>query len=220
MSSTTLGLSENLKKYIQNVSVQENACLRELREETSKLEMKVMQISPEQGQFMSLLVNLIQAKNIIEVGVFTGYSSICLAQELPDNGRLVACDVSEEWTNIAKKYWHKANLQEKIDLQLAPAHETLTALKNQGLAESFDMAFIDADKTNYVSYYNHCLDLLKPGGLLLVDNTLWSGSVADVSDETEDTVAIRQLNQIIAQDVRVKSSLLTVGDGLTLVLKL
>ena len=220
MASSTLGLSNSLTAYIQSVSVQENNCLKALREETAQLEMKVMQISPEQGQFMSLLVHLTQAKRIIEVGVFTGYSSICLAQELPEDGQLIACDVSEEWTNIAKKYWHKANLEEKIDLRLAPANETLIDLKNQGLAESFDLAFIDADKTNYVSYYNHCLDLLRPGGLLLVDNTLWGGNVADDSDQTADTIAIRLLNQIIAKDARVKSSLLTVGDGLTLAYKL
>ena len=220
MSSATLGLSEDLRNYIQSITVQEDAHLKALREETSKLDMSVMQISPEQGQFMSLLVNLTQARNIIEVGVFTGYSSICLAKELPENGQLIACDVSEEWTNIARRYWQQTNLENKIDLRLAPANETLSDLKQQGLTGHFDMAFIDADKTNYASYYAHCLELLKPGGLMLIDNTLWSGAVVDDTDQTEDTVAIRKLNQMIAKDTGVKSSLLTVGDGLTLVHKL
>jgi predicted O-methyltransferase YrrM len=219
MSSKTLGISDSLNSYIQNTCVKESDSLKALRIETSTLDMHMMQISPEQGQFMSLLVNLIGAKRILEVGVFTGYSSICLAQDLPDDGKLIACDVSEEWTSIAKKYWDLSGVENKIDLKIAPAIETLNQLKNQGFNDSFDMAFIDADKLNYIEYYNKCLELVRPGGLILVDNTLWSGSVADVSNQTEDTKVIRQLNEIIANDKRVKSSLITIGDGLTLAYK-
>ena len=219
MSSKTLGISDSLNSYIQNTCVKESDSLKALRIETSTLDMHMMQISPEQGQFMSLLVNLIGAKRILEVGVFTGYSSICLAQDLPDDGKLIACDVSEEWTSIAKKYWDLSGVENKIDLKIAPAIETLNQLKNQGFNDSFDMAFIDADKLNYIEYYNKCLELVRPGGLILVDNTLWSGSVADVSNQTEDTKVIRQLNEIIANDERVKSSLITIGDGLTLAYK-
>ena len=219
MSSKTLGISESLNNYIQNTCVKESDSLKALRLETSKLDMHMMQICPEQGQFMSLLVNLIGAKRILEVGVFTGYSSICLAQDLPDDGKLIACDVSEEWTSIAKKYWDLSGVENKIDLKIAPAIETLNQLKNQGFNDSFDIAFIDADKLNYIEYYNKCLELVRPGGLILVDNTLWSGSVADVSNQTEDTKVIRQLNEIIANDERVKSSLITIGDGLTLAYK-
>jgi predicted O-methyltransferase YrrM len=219
MSNKTIGLSKSVRDYILNVTVNENDSLKSLREETSKLEMGMMQISPEQGQFLSLLVNVMQAKRILEVGVFTGYSSICFAKELPSDGLLVACDTSEEWTNMAKKYWSQLNLSSKIQLQLAPAEQTLNNLISEGNNNSFDMAFIDADKPNYITYYNLCLELIKPGGVILVDNTLWGGSVANNEDTSESTVALRQLNELIAHDDRVRSSLLTIGDGLTIVYK-
>lgn len=219
MSSSTFVISEVLSNYIQKVTLNESDILRELRQETSKLCMSMMQISPEQGQLMTLLTQLVSAKKIIEVGVFTGYSSLCMANTLPENGKIIACDVSESWTNIAKKYWQKAGVDNKIDLQLAPASGTLQKLIDNGEADSFDMAFIDADKENYKVYYEQCLNLLRTGGLLLVDNTLWGGSVADLNINDESTSAIRELNQHIANDQRVTSSLVTIGDGLTLVVK-
>lgn len=220
MSNMTLGISNALNDYIQDVTVNESDVLKALRAETSKLSMSMMQISPEQGQFMSLLVKLTQAKRIIEVGVFTGYSSICMATALPDDGQIIACDTSEDWTNIAKKYWKQAGIESKIDLKLAPASETLTQLIENGQDGQFDIAFIDADKENYLSYYEQCLQLIRTGGLILMDNTLWSGAVADPSVNDECTYAIRELNTFIAQDKRVMSSLLTISDGLTLVYKL
>lgn len=219
MSSSTFVISEVLSNYIQKVTLNESDILRELRQETSKLSMSMMQISPEQGQLMTLLTQLVSAKKIIEVGVFTGYSSLCMANALPDGGKIIACDVSESWTNIAKQYWQKAGVDNKIDLQLAPASDTLQKLIDNGEAGSFDMAFIDADKENYKVYYEQCLNLLRTGGLLLVDNTLWGGSVADLNINDESTSAIRELNQHIANDQRVTSSLVTIGDGLTLVVK-
>ncbi|MBT8141566.1 MAG: class I SAM-dependent methyltransferase [Gammaproteobacteria bacterium] len=220
MSTSTLGLSPQVNQYIQNVTVTESDVLKALREETAQLSMSVMQISPEQGQLMSLLAKLTKAKRIIEVGVFTGYSSICLAKELPEHGELIACDVSEEWTNIAKRYWQQAGLQNKIQLKLAPALETLDALIEQGHAASFDMAFIDADKENYQQYFDQCFALLRPGGLILVDNTLWSGDVADPNIMDEETTAIRELNMYIAKHQQVMSSLVPISDGLTLAIKL
>lgn len=220
MSNMTLGISQVLENYIHDVTVNESDILKVLRTETAKLTMSRMQISPEQGQLMALLVKLINAKRIIEVGVFTGYSSLCMASSLPEDGKIIACDVSDTWTNMAKPYWEKAGVNNKIDLRLAPANDTLENLRKDGLEGSFDMAFIDADKENYMSYYEHCLALLRTGGLMLVDNTLWSGQVADPSVNDEATVVIRELNAFIAQDKRVISSLVTVGDGLTLVVKL
>lgn len=220
MSTSTLGLSPQVNQYIQNVTVTESDVLKALREETAQLSMSVMQISPEQGQLMSLLAKLTKAKRIIEVGVFTGYSSICLAKELPEHGELIACDVSEEWTNIAKRYWQQAGLQNKIELKLAPALKTLDALIVQGHAASFDIAFIDADKENYKKYFDQCFALLRPGGLILVDNTLWSGDVADPNIMDEETTAIRELNMYIAKHQQVMSSLVPISDGLTLAIKL
>jgi caffeoyl-CoA O-methyltransferase len=178
-----------------------------------------MQISPEQGQLMALLVELIGARRTLEVGVFTGYSSTVVALALPADGRIVACDVSEEWTGIARRYWKEAGVEQKIELRLQPAVQTLDALLAQGQAGSFDFAFIDADKTSYDAYYERCLTLLRPGGLLAVDNTLWSGAVADNRDQNESTRAIRQLNAKIAADSRVSASLVPIGDGLYLARK-
>lgn len=220
MSNITFGISKELSNYIHSVTVQESSILEALRAETAKLSNNRMQISPEQGQFMRLIVTLTHAKQIIEVGVFTGYSSLCMASALPDDGKILACDVSEEWTNIAKKYWAEAGLSEKIDLRLAPALETLETLLIEGKSNQFDLIFIDADKENYLSYYEKSLALLRPGGLILVDNTLWSGQVADKLINDEATVAVRELNEHIAQDKRVISSLLTISDGVTLVYKL
>jgi len=178
-----------------------------------------MQIGADQGSFMGLLVKLLRAKRTLEVGVFTGYSSLAVALALPQDGRIVACDVSEEWTRVAREHWKKAGVEHKIDLRLAPALETLDGLVAQGQRGTFDFAFIDADKDNYAAYYERCLVLLRQGGLIAFDNTLWSGAVIDASKNDADTVAIRALNDALHRDERVDVAMLTVGDGLTLALK-
>ncbi len=204
---------------MNDVSLREPPLLLALREETSELTQRSMQISPEQGQFMALLARLIGARRCLEVGVFTGYSSLATALALPDDGRIVACDVSEEWTAVARRYWKEAGVAHKIELRLAPATETLDALLAQGQAGTFDFAFIDADKTNYLAYYERTLALLRTGGLVLVDNTLWSGRVADPEVADADTVALRHFNEVLHRDERVDLSLLPLGDGLTLARK-
>jgi predicted O-methyltransferase YrrM len=207
-------------QYVVNTSVRDTDVARRLREETQALPQAQMQIGPDQGQFMQLIVQLMNAKKTLEVGVFTGYSSLWVAQGLPDDGKIVACDVSEEYTSIARRYWKEAGVEHKIDLRLAPALETLDQLIEGGEAGTFDFAFIDADKANYESYYEQSLQLLRQGGLIGIDNTIWSGRVADASVNDEDTVAIRKLNEKLHHDERVTLSMLTVGDGLTLALKL
>lgn len=219
MSNQTLNLSESLRDYLLSVSLREPEVLRRLREETASLPMARMQIAPEQGQLMSLLVQLIGARRTLEVGVFTGYSSLAVALALPADGRIVACDVNEEWTSIARRYWAEAGVAEKIELRLAPAVETLDGLLAEGQGGTFDFAFIDADKTGYDAYYERILQLLRPGGLLAIDNVLWSGRVADPSDTEEDTEALRALNRKIHRDDRVYPSLVPIADGLTLALK-
>jgi predicted O-methyltransferase YrrM len=219
MSNTTLPLNEKLYRYLLDHSLRETELLRELREVTAQQEMSNMQIAPEQGQFMALLVELLGAERIIEVGTFTGYSALCMAQALPPQGELICCDLNREWTDIARSYWRKAGVEERIHLHLAPALDTLDRLLTEGEAGRFDLAFIDADKPNYLNYYERCLQLLRPGGLLLFDNTLWDGAVADPADQEPDTVAIRQLNQQLHQDERVSISLVPIGDGLTLARK-
>ena len=220
MSRKTLGLSESLSSYIQSISVQESEVLVKLREETAKLPGAVMQIAPEQGQLMSLLVQLLGAKKTLDIGVFTGYSSLVVALALPEDGRIVACDLDEHCTAIASRYWQEAGVSQKIDLHLAPALETLDKLIAQGQANSFDFAFIDADKRNYDNYYEKCLQLVRPGGLIAIDNVLWSGRVADPSYIDKRTISIREFNQKLYQDPRVKISLIPIADGLTLALKL
>ena len=183
MSNRTLNLDERLYQYLLDHSVRESALLRELREVTSKLEMSRMQISPEQGQFLTLLVELLGVERIIEIGTFTGYSALCLAQAMPEHGELVCCDVNKEWTDIGRRFWYEAGVEDRIQLHLAPALETLDRLIENGEMESFDMAFIDADKTNYLNYYERCLTLVHRGGLIMFDNTLWGGAVADPADQ-------------------------------------
>jgi predicted O-methyltransferase YrrM len=219
MSNRTLTLSPSLYEYLCKVSLREPKLLTRLRHETAQDSGGVMQISPEQGQFMSLLVELIQARNILEIGTYTGYSSLCMALALPEDGRIVCCDISKAWTNIARRYWLEAGVEDKIRLHLAPALETLRKFLQQGEAETFDMAFIDADKENYPLYYELCLQLLRPGGLLLADNTLWSGRVNDASDRSVDTESIRRFNILLHEDDRISLSMLPLGDGLTLALK-
>ena len=193
--------------------------MRRLREETASMEEANMQIGPEQGQFMTLLVELMGARNALEVGTFTGYSALAVALGLPDGGCLVACDVSEEWTAIGRRYWEEVGVAHKIDLRLAPALETLDGLLAEGRAGTFDFAFIDADKEGYDAYYERALKLMRTGGLIVLDNTLWEGKVADPAVTDGDTEAIRILNRKLVGDERVTLSLLPVGDGLTLARK-
>jgi caffeoyl-CoA O-methyltransferase len=219
MSKRTIGLDEQLYSYLLSVSLREPEILRKLRQETANHPSGTMQISPEQGQFMKLLIQLIGAKKTLEVGVFTGYSSLSVALALPADGKIIACDVSEEFTTIARRYWQEAGVTDKIDLRLAPALETLDNLLASGQAETFDFAFIDADKDNYDRYYERSLQLIRPGGLIAIDNVLWSGRVADSQIQDESTQAIRALNQKLRDDERVTLSLIPIGDGLTLALK-
>ena len=219
MSSRTIVLNDALYEYLLSVSLREPDVLCRLREETAKMPQHNMQISPEQGQFMALLVELTGARKCLEVGTFTGYSTLSLALALPEAGQIVACDISEEFTSRAKPYWQKAGVAGKIDLRLGPALETLDALIADGESGAFDFAFIDADKVNYQGYFQRALDLIRRGGLILVDNVLWSGAVVDPARDDEDTEAIRAFNQARAGDPRISLSLVPIGDGLTLARK-
>ena len=219
MTRRTNHLPEDLYAYLLEVSLREPPVMRRLREETASLEQANMQIAPEQGQFMALLVELMGARNALEVGTFTGYSALAVALALPEGGRLVACDISEEWTIIGRRYWEEAGVDHKIDLRLAPALETLDALLAEGRAGTFDFAFIDADKEGYDGYYERALELIRSGGLVALDNTLWEGKVVDPAVTDVDTEAIRAINAKLAGDERVTLSLLPVGDGLTLARK-
>jgi predicted O-methyltransferase YrrM len=220
MSNQSIGLSDPLYQYLLANSVREPEILAQLRAETAKHPLVNMQISPEQGQLMGLLVQLIGAKKCLEVGVFTGYSSLAVALNLPDDGRIIACDVSDEFTSIARRYWQAAGVSNKIDLHVAPALETLDRLLADGEAGTFDFAFIDADKNNYGAYYDRCFQLVRQGGLILVDNVLWYGRVADPAmDNDKRTQAIKQINQQIYHDDRVQISLIPIGDGLTIARK-
>jgi len=219
MSHRTLNLTDNLYEYMLSVSLREHPILTELREETSNWPEKTMQISPEQGQFMALLIELTHAKKVIEIGVYTGYSSLTVALALPEDGHLLACDVSDTWTTVARKFWKKAEMDHKITLKLAPALKTLDQLIANQEHEQYDFVFIDADKINYQNYYEKALVLLKKNGFILIDNVLWNGAVADASVQDPSTNVIRGLNEKIYADTRVTMSLLPIGDGLTLVRK-
>jgi predicted O-methyltransferase YrrM len=219
MSNRTLGLAPELHQYVIAEGVRESAAARRLREETATLPMAVMQISPEQGALMQLLVRLTGARRTLEVGTFTGYSALVVAEALPPDGQVIACDVSEEWTAIGRRWWKEAGVAARIDLRLQPAVKTLDELLAAGGAGSFDFAFIDADKANYDAYYERALRLLRPGGLVGIDNTLWSGAVIDPAKNDADTAAIRALNRKLRADERVDIVLLPVGDGLTLARK-
>ena len=219
MSTRTVTLNETLYDYLLGVSLREPPLLARLREETAALPHAIMQVSPEQGQFMALLAEVLGAKRVIEVGTFTGYSALVVALALPPDGHLITCDVDEETTAIARRYWAEAGVAGRIDLRLGPAVDTLDALLADGAAGSFDLAFIDADKKNYDSYYERTLALLRRGGLMVIDNVLWSGAVADPERQDEDTAAIRALNAKLHGDERVSLSLLPVSDGITLARK-
>jgi predicted O-methyltransferase YrrM len=212
-------LSDDVRRYLVDSAGPDSELLQELRAETQKTEHAGMQIGRDQGRFLALLVELLGANKAIEVGVFTGYSSLCIATAMPKQGRLIACDVSEEWTAIARRYWQRAGVAQRIELRLAPAIATLDQLIATEPSESFDFCFIDADKQNYDGYYERCLELMRPGGLIAVDNALWGGSVAHADDQRPDTLAIRALNAKVLADERVTASLVPVGDGVLLARK-
>jgi predicted O-methyltransferase YrrM len=222
MSRNTF-ISEALYSYLLKTTSREPEIMARLREETARRyppDKAQMQIGPDQAQFMALLARIIGAEKTLEIGVFTGYSSLAIALAIPLHGRIFACDIDDEYTSLARRYWEEAGVLNKFALRICPAVDSLQNLVNSGQSGTFDFAFIDADKTNYDNYYEFCIKLVRPGGLILVDNTLWAGNVANKHLNDEDTVAIRQLNAKIGKDERVEQSLLTIGDGLTVARKL
>lgn len=220
MSHQHLRLTDELVDYIRRVSPPEPDFLRRLRAETSRHPQGRMQITPEQGRFLQFLIRVLQASRALEIGVFTGYSSTSIALALPPQGRLIACDISPEFTAVARRYWAEAQVEARIDLRLGPALATLEELRNNAAGDPFDFAFIDADKENYAAYYEHCLALLRPGGVVAIDNTLWHGDVIRPEVQDPDTRAIRAFNEFVKSDSRVLACLLPIGDGLTLACKL
>ena len=220
MSRETLAMTDTLHTYLLDASLREPDIMRRLRDETAALPDGQMQISPEQGQFMRFLVRSIGAVRALEVGTFTGYSALSVAMALPEDGTLIACDVSEEWTAIARRYWKEAGIDQKIDLRLGPGADTLRALLADGQADRFDFAFIDADKTGYSEYYEMCLRLVRRGGIISFDNMLQGGRVADPSATDSNTQAIRDLNAQLHRDERVDLTLVPIGDGLSLIRKI
>jgi len=216
MSTGILNLTNDLRDYLWEKGMKEHPALEELREETAQLPESMMQICPEQGALMANLVRLMSAKRTIEIGTFTGYSALVVALALPEDGEIITCDISEKWTAIGKKKWEQAGVAEKIDLRIGPALATLEELIAKGQEASFDFAFIDADKANYLDYYKMCLRLVRKGGVIAIDNVLWSGAVINPKIKDEDTNAIRELNNFLARDDRVSLSMVPVGDGLTL----
>lgn len=219
MTNKTITLTDGLYEYLKSVSLREPPILERLRSETSGYPMANMQIAPEQGQFIALLIELMGATRALEVGVFTGYSALWTALALPPEGKLVACDIDESYTNVAQRYWQEAGVADKIDLRLAPAIETMNWLISMGEEQTYDFIFVDADKESYLAYYEGALRLLRPGGLIAVDNVLWSGRVADPAASDLQTLALRQFNEVLYRDARVNISLLPVADGLTLAIK-
>ena len=213
MANRTLDLTDDVVAYVHRFGVREHPVLGRLRERTAPMEMANMQIGPDQGAFMAQIVRLLGARHILEIGTFTGYSSTVMALAMPPDGRMLCCDVSREWTDIARDAWQEAGVADRIALRLGPAVETLATLEDA----SFDLAFIDADKPSYDAYYEGCLRAVRPGGLIMIDNTLWSGKVADPSENDEQVTAIRALNEKIAADERVDPVILPIGDGLTMV---
>lgn len=216
MANASIGLDDKLHSYLLEVGVREHEVLRRLRDETAAIPESRMQVAPEEGAFLALLVRTLGARRVLEVGTFTGYSSTAMALALPAEGQIVCCDVSKEWTDVARRAWTDAGVADRVDLRLAPALETLEQLLADGQAGSFDLAFIDADKENYAGYYEAALRLVRPGGLIAIDNVLWSGRVADPENTEQSTLAIRALNDAIAADERVDLSMIPLADGLTL----
>src|SRR6185437_7334612 len=219
MPKRTIELTDALQDYVLEVSLREPLLLRRLREETAGLPMAGMQIAPDQGQFMALLARLVGARRCLEIGTFTGYSALVVALALPADGKIIACDVNPESTALGRRYWQEAGVADKIDLRLGPALATLDQLLADGEAGRFDFAFIDADKENYDGYYERTLRLLRPGGLVVIDNVLWGGAVADRRETDAETAALRALNAKLHHDERIDLSLLPLADGLTLARK-
>ena len=220
MSVSILPYTPELREYLWDKGMREHPVLKKLRDVTSKLPNSVMQICPEQGALMSNLIKIMSAKKIIEIGTYTGYSSLAMALAHPKDGELLACDISEEWTSIAKKAWEEANVSHKIKLKIAPALETLKNKLEEGQKGIYDFAFIDADKENYRQYYEYCLKLLRSGGVITLDNVLWFGAVIDQKRNDSNTLAIRELNDFIFNDERVIPSMIPIGDGLTIAVKI
>ena len=216
MSNRTIGVSDALAAYVVEVGTREPDVLTRLREETAAIPQHGMQVAPEEGAFLAMLVELTGARRCIEVGTFTGYSSTAVALALPEDGRLVCCDVSEEWTSVARRYWAEAGVAGKVDLRIGPAADTLDGLLADGEEATYDFAFVDADKAGYDGYYERLLRLVRPGGLIALDNTLWSGKVIEPDSDDKDTRAIRALNAKLAVDDRVSLSLVPIADGVTL----
>ena len=219
MSNKTLYLDDRLYSYLLENSLREPELMRKLREKTAEHPDSEMQIAPEQGQFMRLLIHLMGAKNIIEIGTYTGYSALAMALALPSSGQLTCCDINREYMSIGLPYWKEAGVSNKISFIEGPAVDSLNNLLALGLTGSFDLAFIDADKANYQNYFELCLKLVRTGGLILIDNTLWGGSVCNKNDRRDSTSAIREFNKKIHLDKRVNMSLLPLADGLTLAIK-
>jgi predicted O-methyltransferase YrrM len=219
VTARTLPLDDRLQRYIVAHGARETAVQRDLRRITQRMPRSSMQIGAEQGALLQVLVRVMGARRCLEIGTFTGYSALTVALALPKDGRIVCCDVSEEWTAIARRYWKKAGVAGKIDLRIAPALETLDALLKQGKRGEFDFAFIDADKANYAKYFERCLKLVRRGGLIAVDNTLWGGSVVNPRNQTVDARAIRAFNRKLIAERRVDIALVPIGDGLTLTVK-
>ena len=220
MSPRTRSLEERVRDYLLTTGLREPAILRKLRAATAPLPRASMQISPEVGQLLGILVRILGARRCLEIGTFTGYSALAVALALPENGRLIACDVSEEWTAIARRFWREAGVAGRVELRLGPAIETLDKLIASGESGRFDFAFIDANKSDYDGYYERALELLRPGGVVAIDNVLWGGSVADPAARDRDTMAIKALNRKIHADRRVAMAMMPLGDGLTLACKL
>jgi predicted O-methyltransferase YrrM len=219
MANRTIGISEELAAYVVKVGTREPEVLSRLREETAAIPQHGMQIAPEEGAFLAMLVQLTGARRCLEIGTFTGYSSTAVALALPEDGRLLCCDVSETWTTMARRYWDEAGVASKIDLRIAPAADTLDQLIADGEDAAYDFAFVDADKSGYDGYYERLLRLVRPGGLIAFDNTLWSGRVLDPNSEDQDTRAIQALNTKLAGDERISLCLLPLADGVTLALR-
>lgn len=219
MASTSQGLSPELIAYLVEHGVRESDLLARLRDETSSIPEANMQIPPEQGAFLAMLVRLMGARRCLELGTFTGYSSLTVALAMPPDGRLVCCDMSEEWTSVARRYWAEAGVADRVELRLGPALESLDALLDEGAAGTFDFAFVDASKREYPDYHERILRLLRSGGLVVYDNVLWGGAVIDPAETDPDTVGVRRLNDRLATDERVDLAMLPVADGLALARK-
>ena len=219
MTSRSLGLPDRIHDYVLRWGLDEPAILARLRGETATHPHASMQISPEQGAVLALLVELLDARRCIEIGTFTGYSSLAVALAMPDDGRIICCDVSDEYTSVARRYWAEAGVADRVELRLGPALDSLDALLRDGAAGTFDLAFIDADKTGYLDYWDRCVELVRPGGVIALDNVLWGGSVADDDDDHASTRAIRAVNERVATDPRVRHVLLAIADGMTIARK-